>query len=304
MEYLTACDSQKDFLYSLYQRLGWNDVKRFPMEKFFQRCPTLRKKYRLAITSFYYTKEKIFGNTGFKQMNASWDYLIVLDACRFDAFKKYNHVNGKLSKIIVSSPYTKEWVKRNIGTSHKDIVVVAATPWLSKIKLHELIGFNPFHHIRESWSHAWDEELGVVPPWVLVEEVKKEIARYPNKRGIIWFLQPHLPFLQETDNGVQVFSKKYNRERVKFSWNLMRKGIFSVDEAWRAYVDNLKLALKWIEILLQHLRGRIVITSDHGQLFGELGLYAHPFAHIPPLVEVPWLAVEQRHSGKVDKANE
>ncbi len=48
-------------------------------------------------------------------------------------------------------------------------------------------------------------------------------------------------------------------------------------------------AAYWIEELVSDLPGKAVIIADHGQLFGEMGMFSHPFAHIPTSIEVPWL---------------
>jgi len=37
----------------------------------------------------------------------------------------------------------------------------------------------------------------------------------------------------------------------------------------------------------------VVVTADHGEAFGEEGVWEHHIeTHIPPLMEVPWLEVE------------
>jgi len=41
------------------------------------------------------------------------------------------------------------------------------------------------------------------------------------------------------------------------------------DEIWDAYKNNLKLVLPSVRELVDELTGKMVITSDHGNMFGE-----------------------------------
>jgi hypothetical protein len=42
-------------------------------------------------------------------------------------------------------------------------------------------------------------------------------------------------------------------------------------------------------VLLENVDGRVAITADHGNLFGEWGLYGHPMhTPVPALLAVPW----------------
>jgi len=44
---------------------------------------------------------------------------------------------------------------------------------------------------------------------------------------------------------------------------------------------------------IDDLKGDVIITSDHGEAFGEEGVWEHHIeTPIPPLIEVPWLEVE------------
>lgn len=45
----------------------------------------------------------------------------------------------------------------------------------------------------------------------------------------------------------------------------------------------------------KHLSGRIIITSDHGDLLGENRCYSHPpKTDNPILLEVPWLVIDKK----------
>ena len=75
------------------------------------------------------------------------------------------------------------------------------------------------------------------------------------------------------------------------------------ERAWREvdirglqhyYEDNLRKVLESISHLMSELEGRTVITADHGEAFGEAGIFGHHLeTHIPALLEVPWLVIEK-----------
>jgi len=63
--------------------------------------------------------------------------------------------------------------------------------------------------------------------------------------------------------------------------------------ALRLYEENLRIALESVAELVEELDGTVVVTADHGEAFGEGGVWEHHIeTHIPPLMEVPWLEVE------------
>ena len=72
------------------------------------------------------------------------------------------------------------------------------------------------------------------------------------------------------------------------------------DETVRtAYDENLALTLPHVEELIATADGRIVVTSDHGNLLGERiapldgKRYGHPWdTDVDGLRKVPWLVVE------------
>jgi hypothetical protein len=60
---------------------------------------------------------------------------------------------------------------------------------------------------------------------------------------------------------------------------------------------HLRVTLPHIQELVNSVEGKTVITSDHGNAFGEWDVYGHPpQAYISPLVRVPWLEVP--HEGR------
>ncbi len=115
-------------------------------------------------------------------------------------------------------------------------------------------------------------------------EVKKDALTakklFPEKRLIVHFMQPHVPFVApETDLEIDELN----------AWEAAMRGKISHEEVQEAYKENLVFVMGFVEDLVDDLDGKVAITSDHGNLLGEGGLYGHPHNHtVKPLREVPW----------------
>jgi hypothetical protein len=128
--------------------------------------------------------------------------------------------------------------------------------------------------------------LNTVPPVNITEKTLETVNEYPDKRLVIHFVQPHRPFIGETGRET---SGQYDQNTL---WQCLNDGSIEIDDEflWKAYRENLQLALPHVEQLIDELDGKTVITSDHGNAFAEYGMYGHPAQfHIPPLITVPWL---------------
>jgi len=85
-----------------------------------------------------------------------------------------------------------------------------------------------------------------------------------------------------------------------------RAGKVTDNELWDAYLDNLRVALDSIQILLKNIDAEdVVITSDHGELLGEFGQYGHFFGLLhPDLKMVPWVRTSGSDKGTRESAAE
>ena len=75
-------------------------------------------------------------------------------------------------------------------------------------------------------------------------------------------------------------------------------GQFHIKRLIWAYKENLRLVIPYVELLLHKLSGKTVVTSDHGELFGEnvlkfipIKVYGHGIGRNPSLVTVPWWVI-------------
>jgi hypothetical protein len=70
----------------------------------------------------------------------------------------------------------------------------------------------------------------------------------------------------------------------------------SADCIWTAYLENVEIAIKAARNIIEQIKGKSVVTSDHGQLFGErifpipIREWGHPDGiYHENVTAVPWL---------------
>lgn len=135
-----------------------------------------------------------------------------------------------------------------------------------------------------------EDSLLVASPETVTERARDALEQYPRKRVVIHYVQPHTPYLGE-----------FGREHFEPGRSLTELGTDPTcdrDRIVEAYNENLNLVLSSVEELLDTASsdiGRIVITSDHGELLGDRlwPLPVRQWDHIPDLphpllVRVPW----------------
>ena len=284
-------------------------------------------------------------------VNGSWDYLIILDACRYDYFKRLyknydNLKEGKLEKRKSRGSNTTEWLKKTFKEPMEDVTYISANPFINSkgMDLGEVKGsvkgeWNPkgkFKEIIDAWLTHWNEELNTVHPKDLTKLVKEN----KDKKLIVHYIQPHSPYITSGEQSNEDFRrsreiaangsnrKKTKRrklinkmkplihliwERIPLKTRLKIKKSFGIElrtinkfvidgkinELKQLYRKNLKIALEEVNKAIEHLQGKIVITADHGEGFGEQGIWVHPAGKdIPILREVPWLEINKRKSEK------
>lgn len=242
----------------------------------------------------YSTLEKYDGEPESIFEAGEWDNLIILDACRYDLYEKI--VDREVEKRVSLGSMTKEFIEKTFSESNfDDIVYVTANPHLHSSEFEELTGRTPdevFHTVFPTYE-KWNDEEGTVIPESVVKDARTAAKLFPDKKLIIHFMQPHEPFIgndftERESFGIMSEKEKYN------SWQKLELGLLDHEEVMGAYRDNLEYVLPHAEDLVQELRGKTVVTSDHGNLTGEKGFYGHPKGWPSKgLREVPWHIFEQ-----------
>lgn len=263
-------------------------------EEVVQRAISLQEA---AVDSYSFTQRHILNKSGTKIMNEDWDNLVILDACRYDLFQETNTIDGNLESRISMGSSTPEFLNRNFkNSSHYDTVYVCAIPMIEEQGVHE-----NFHDTIRVWRSDWDKESQTVLPEDMADQVRKAADKYPNKRIIAHFLQPHYPFIGPTGKEIPHPSVEgpglsdRNDDSAKYVWKQLREDDIDSELVWKAYKENLELVLPHVEDLISDLTGRTVVTSDHGNGFGKYGVYGHPThrsLYLKDLVKVPWLVIE------------
>ncbi len=222
-----------------------------------------------------------------------WDYLFVLDGCRYDTFCT---VLGREVPYITSpNSGTRGWIKANFVMNpaagvFQDYTLVTGKREFSPSYFEEKGRHFPFGQSIDVWREHWDDELLTVPPHAMVAYCK-EAAQ--SSRAVFHIQQPHMPFLAFDDPAKPYLHPIVTASRPYGLWWNLAMGKLSLEKAKEAYENTLRLVLVHVAEVLKELEGKVVITGDHGNLFGEYGLWGHPLnVFVPELVQVPWLEVE------------
>jgi hypothetical protein len=231
-----------------------------------------------------------------KIMNQNWDYLIVLDACRYDMFKMIVDKNTKF--VVSGGSSTQEWLRWNFKKYYNDIVYVAGNPHFSRVTLTKALGKIPFYDVIEVWDFGWDKNIRTVHPKEVTKATINALHKHPNKRMIIHFNQPHYPFignekLLEIGYGLERKNSKFKGRKDRDVWYAAKQKKVSLKEVWIAYLKNLRLAMDEVYKLLPELSGRVIVTSDHGNNAGECLYFGHRSnVRTKALIKVPWYVIK------------
>ena len=280
---------------------------------------TAKRAARRANFEYFKFYSRFRGSPGYHpqgvdMMEEDWDNLIVLDACRYDMFAETVDIPGTLRSVTSRGSCTGQWIRGNfVGRDLHDTVYVTASPILYERDFSDV----SFHAVNNVWSEdGWDPEHKTVLPETVEDHAREVEEEYPNKRLIIHFLQPHMPFIPAPDE-MKTHTQRIHRIHAARSegslnfWERIFRGSldFGREEVWKYYVKNLEVAIPNLERLVNDLRGKTVITSDHGNMVGErswplpVQTWGHPLYHYTEeLVNVPWL--ECTHSDRKEIVSE
>lgn len=137
-------------------------------------------------------------------MQQKWDYLIVLDACRYDYFERLwqDYLPGQLEKRISVGTATKQWRNNSFPDYYDDVVYISANPYINSVMpVKGFLGTEHFYKVYDLWMDSWDEEKGTILPDIVTKRAKEIIKSHPDKRAIIHYMQPHEPYIGNTVPG-------------------------------------------------------------------------------------------------------
>lgn len=241
--------------------------------------------------------EKQYGS-GLDVMEADWDNLILLDACRYDYFKEYTSFEGELSCVVSKARGSWEFIRENyVGKELHDTVYVTANPHAERLD-------QDVFYTVETVLDEWDPDMGTVPPESVTEAALDAHERYPNKRLIVHYMQPHVPHLGEIAQNLETQyvqneyaqpsgggeNKKQDEETKIFE--CYKNDQITTAELRESYRETLSIVEPHVKGLAEELTGKTVISSDHGENLGETQFGLTLTGHGPNSKEVrfvPWM---------------
>jgi hypothetical protein len=235
-----------------------------------------------------------YNHDGIDLFASDWDNLILLDGCRYDISKSVTDLPKELQQRESKASNTVEFLEANIaGHDLHDTVYITANPQFRQLdNSFELT----FHAVIDLWDRGWDKKVNTVCPEVVTSAAIDANEQYPNKRLLIHYNQPHVPFIGEIGREIIDLDAVTNHP-LPF-WQQPMSGCWDIDDKLiqDAYRENLELTITHVESILRILDGKTVITIDHGNMIGDCAFpipireYGHPRGiYTPELTLISWL---------------
>jgi hypothetical protein len=219
-----------------------------------------------------------------------WDLLIVLDACRSDMMKvcmfEYPFLNS-METIWSVGGHSKEWLENTFKSASSDLI--RETAYVTGNHHSDTVKDLPFAAFKDLQTIGLQDELPAPPAHVVTDSAINVDREKEFDRLIVHYMQPHKPFISKYGERTDVQVKKWST-----GWELYQNyitGGISKRELWQGFVNNLQYVLSEVALLLENIDApRTVITSDHGNAFGEDFLWDHEIGvQHPSMRRVPWI---------------
>lgn len=240
----------------------------------------------------YYTR---FGTypynvDGIDVFGEDWDNLIILDACRYDAYAAATELDGRLESRISRGAQTSEFIRGNFTDKRRyDTVYVSANGWYSYLKDEINADLHKFVLLNQDSNK--DEETGSFHPELVTEHAKRAVDEYPDKRLIVHYVQPHQPYIGPKGREYFDFAESLPQ--------LVEQTDTPPELLWEVYYENLECVLPDVRELVEYMDGKTVVTADHGEMLGDRHTVVpmrdyghHGGVYHPVLVTVPWHVVK------------
>lgn len=253
-------------------------------------------------------------------LERNWDVLIILDTCRFDAL---SHVaddypflsKNKIDRVWSLGGTSPEWIAHTFSDKYSDELsrtgYITANPhaktaledsrykpqehdseavrrfyrygdW-NTVEPNNLAYYDPLYsYYKEAGLKHDYEDYEVTPPRYVTDRAIATTRQKNLDRLILHYMQPHYPWVSnaiQEDRDIREYEKRPKRAK-----QFGKKIVFD------AYLDEVRATLNELQILLNNIDAeKIVISADHGDAFGEWGVYGHNPGNFHPKVRnVPW----------------
>ena len=245
-----------------------------------------------------------------------WDALIILDTCRVDALKEVADEYSFLSDIdsIVSVGSTsREWVANTFRTTYtseiRGTAYVSANAFSKRVLKDrnfpadrapvnwKVADADDFLLVDDAWQYQPEHPYKHMLPEHLTDRAITVGRELQPDRLIVHYSQPHSPYI--------AMARREGRELKPWESNpfkCLRAGSVERETVWNAYLENLRMSLDSVSVLLENLNAeRVAISADHGEGFGRWGTYKHPLGSLQPNVKrVPWATTTARDRGEYE----
>lgn len=235
-------------------------------------------------------------NYGTPIWEESWDMMIVLDACRYDMIAaiadELNWIEDVECRYSVGSE-SSEWLEFNFDEQQFSDELASVAYVSANGKTEAEIDPQTLKHLDEVWKYAFDFDWGSVPARSVTDRSIDVSRTVDPDRLLVHYMQPHLPIVPPACTPSEVPSCLLDTD-----WeDIRRDSEVTKHVLWKFSLENLRYVLGEVERLLNNVDSeRVIITADHGNLFGELrgaGLWGHPpNTPVPLLKRVPWIVTE------------
>lgn len=242
-----------------------------------------------------------------------WDVLVLLDACRVDLMAEVaaeyewlpapEDVDARAIDSVAGS--SKEWMRRTFTPEYGDELANTAYVTGNPFSAEVLGTDHPLGLLDEVWRYAWNDELGSIRPEPITDRAIRVCRDSDFDRVIVHYMQPHVPFIEypnlhagyRPEHWGSPDSVVDSNETGLDVWGQVRRGELDRNEVWQAYADNLRIGLESVALLRRNVDGTLVLSSDHGNAMGELGIWGHPDTPVSSIRQVPWIELEARDTG-------
>ncbi|WP_154020025.1 alkaline phosphatase family protein [Halococcus sediminicola] len=241
-----------------------------------------------------------------------WDLLILLDTCRVDALREvaddYEFL-GEINRLLSVGSTSNEWIANTFVDQYaseiSETAYVSANGYAERVledgiypevyiggrrsppslTADRTVDHETFGELDYAWKRGESEYEGHIPPRVVTDRAI-ELGREGEYDHIaLHYSQPHAPYT--------VAAQCEDRERREYEENPFSALRSGTDRSlvWEAYLEELRSVLDEVELLIENFDAdTVAITADHGEAFGEYGIYGHlPGLLHPDVKYVPWV---------------
>jgi hypothetical protein len=172
----------------------------------------------------------------------------------------------------------------------------------------DVVSADDFGFLDEVWRYGTDDYVKVTTPRVATDRAIRAGRSDDYDRLLVHYMQPHIPYFGGATETQPIPGERLRTDGATLTsldtqpFDALRRGTADRADVWERYLDNLRLVLDSVGFLLENVDAdRVVITADHGEGFGEYGVYEHPVGCPAPTVKrVPWVVTTATDSGDHD----